>query len=333
MSSLQTFTVEDNLSPPSYIFPSVTQEFYRSSITGPIQGDFREGLLQNFLTAYRHDLPLHISPDDIWLLICQGFSHHVNKNAEQLRSYFVSFEGKETITVERLELSPRTATVDDWIDIISEIPSKLQEKVKGNLIDNLSFNFSTTSKDTRVAGHVILMASLKEYFNFQVIMDGCGIPYIELDGTIEDWENILYKTESLKQYQLSWWIDEIVPILQKIIQTKKGNIDIKFWKSMIKEKSEPDLYDPDAQTTYISGWICKFFPYNQSQRRHNLKSIHLMDDIPPQILEAPFVLQIVKTGEKFNCTFHSGFLGVTQDPNTFVVKPNIGWYITVEDQQ
>ena len=325
MSNIQTFTVEDNLSAPSYIFPSQTKEFYRSSITGPIQGDFKHGFLQNFLTAYRNDLPLHISPDDIWLLICQGFSQHVNKNAEELRSYFVDFQGKQDITVERLDLFPETATVDDWRDIISEFPTHIQKKVKGNLVDKLSFNFSTTSKDTRIAGHVTLMCSLQQYFKYRVLMGGCGIPYIELDGTIEDWENVLHKTENLKEYQLSWWIDEIVPILNKIIQTKKGNIDVDFWSSMIKEKIG-DMYDPG----FISGWICKFFPYGVNGRRSYLERIYDIDDILPEVLEAPFILEI--TPQEFNCKFHSGFLGVTQDPTTFVVKPHIGWYITLGEK-
>ena len=30
--------------------------------------------------------PIRIKPDDIWLLIVQAFSHHVNNNSEELRS-------------------------------------------------------------------------------------------------------------------------------------------------------------------------------------------------------------------------------------------------------
>src|SRR4051812_17009138 len=44
---------------------------------------------------------LPISPDHVWVLVCQGFAAHVNANAEALRRRFVSFEGKQKITVWR----------------------------------------------------------------------------------------------------------------------------------------------------------------------------------------------------------------------------------------
>ena len=46
-----------------------------------------------------------------------------------------------------------------------------------------------------------------------------------------------------------------------------------------------------------------------------------------KILEAPFKLSVLITGKEYDCNFHAGFLGVTQDPVTYVVKPLIGWYI------
>ena len=45
--------------------------------------------------AYAEHRPLSISPDMIWLLICQGFSKHINYNSEKLRDQFVDFEEKK----------------------------------------------------------------------------------------------------------------------------------------------------------------------------------------------------------------------------------------------
>ena len=77
---------------------------------------------------------------------------------------------------------------------------------------------------------LLSLATLKSYFKYQVSMVGCGIPFIELDGTVEDWESILNKTESLRKYELSWWINQIVPILSKIIETKKEILILTFGK-------------------------------------------------------------------------------------------------------
>jgi hypothetical protein len=39
--------------------------------------------------AYAGHRPVALSPDMIWLMICQGVAHHINANAEQLRPQFV----------------------------------------------------------------------------------------------------------------------------------------------------------------------------------------------------------------------------------------------------
>ena len=51
--------------------------------------------------AYRRHLPLTIAVEDIWILIIQGVSQHINygDNAERLRHHFVSHEGKEDLQV------------------------------------------------------------------------------------------------------------------------------------------------------------------------------------------------------------------------------------------
>ena len=56
-------------------------------------------LLNGFYTAHTNHYPIRIKPDDIWLLIVQAFSNHVNANSEELRNYFVNFDNKKTLTV------------------------------------------------------------------------------------------------------------------------------------------------------------------------------------------------------------------------------------------
>ena len=56
-------------------------------------------LLNGFYTAHTNHYPIRIKPDDIWLLIVQAFSNHVNANAEKLRHYFVNFDGKQKLKV------------------------------------------------------------------------------------------------------------------------------------------------------------------------------------------------------------------------------------------
>ena len=56
-------------------------------------------LLNGFYIAHTNHYPIRIKPDDIWLLIVQAFSNHVNSNSEELRKYFVNFDGKKELIV------------------------------------------------------------------------------------------------------------------------------------------------------------------------------------------------------------------------------------------
>ena len=56
-------------------------------------------ILDGFYTAHTNHYPIRIKPDDIWLLIVQSFSNHVNNNSESLRHMFVNFSGKQELKV------------------------------------------------------------------------------------------------------------------------------------------------------------------------------------------------------------------------------------------
>ena len=44
--------------------------------------------------AFTQHHPLCLSPDMVWLLLCQGVAHHINLHAESLRARLVQHQGK-----------------------------------------------------------------------------------------------------------------------------------------------------------------------------------------------------------------------------------------------
>jgi len=56
-------------------------------------------LAATILHAYNNHQHLCLSPNDVWLTIAQGVSHHINFNAERFRHYFVNHKGKKKILV------------------------------------------------------------------------------------------------------------------------------------------------------------------------------------------------------------------------------------------
>ncbi|CAG8725416.1 35444_t:CDS:2 [Racocetra persica] len=49
--------------------------------------------------AYNHHQHLRLNPNDIWLTIDQGVSHHINYSAEKFHKKFVQHEEKEDVKI------------------------------------------------------------------------------------------------------------------------------------------------------------------------------------------------------------------------------------------
>lgn len=101
------------------------------------------------------------------------------------------------------------------------------------------------------------MDSMKNYFEF-CARTLCGIPRVKLTGTLEDWKQIKEKVIKLGQYDLEWWTEILVPILDKFIESYEGKVNKVFWNCIYKVV--PPGEGSGAVTT-VTGWILNFFPY------------------------------------------------------------------------
>jgi hypothetical protein len=283
--------------------------------------------------AYAHHRPFTLSPDMIWLLISQGFSNHVLNNAEQLRSLFVKGSGKTELTVvnNKIDLNDPKSP---WEEVFPEIGKQIAESTGGELTNTITANFTTTTPITKVASQITLMKAMNAYFNYNVMMVGCGIPSITLQGTTKDWENLLAKTEALRKYKLDWWVDELEPELKQFIAASKGKIDKDFWKAIYKYHTPDRCMAP----TTIDGWIVKFYPYNKFGKRNNLKEIvrgYANDVVPDEIVKVDLNYLVAdNTGQVVSKTpleLWAGFVGLKEDPKTFNLTPVIGWMIRKKD--
>ena len=298
----------------------------------------KSSLIQGLVLAYKNHYPITITPDMIWILVLQGFSRFMEKYENLVRERFVNFQGKKDLKIERLAYSPATATKEVWDGIIKEFVEKIGKHVGQECIDNLECNFSTTSQVAQVTSQVAIMSAMKQYFNYRVLMAGCGISSITLEGSVQDWEKIKSKLEFLSTKALKWWTKHLIPIIDNIIATKKyynskGKLNeelIEFWKGMIRLKGRGDLYDPHL----INGWIVKFIP-NLSNEKHEVYEEIYETQIPDQIISCPMELTwLSMMGKKveYKCSLFSGFYGMVQDKETFNVRPVIGYAIVVEDK-
>ena len=281
--------------------------------------------------SFKDHRPLILSPDIIWVTILQGLTQHIKNDPERFRDYLVSHSGKETVTVFVPDLfidSPESA----WDLAIGKFADAVAARVGGKF-NNLESDFSTTGDIEKLACQVVLLDAFESYFEL-FLFTGCGIPEITLEGSQSDWRKLREKIEYLRPFDLGWWIDHLVEIADQFVRASAGDIDKSFWQSIYKLK---DQYGPSR----INGWIIKLIPYLEESVTGTytvrnpilLKSDWTIDDfssgvvydgLPSGVSSFPFKFQDMELNIH-DLQMLGGFTGVSQDKETFALKPILGW--------
>ena len=276
-------------------------------------------VLLGYLNAYFDHCPIKVSPNIIWQLILNLFSKYVNDYSEELRNIFVNFEGKKDIECIRIGKFKDVYEYED--DLIDEFCKRISENIGTELTDILTPNFTTSTKESIIAGKVSIMSTFKKYFNYRIGMVSCGIPYILLEGNLEDWKKILEKLKSLSKCGFS--TKKIEEDIIEIINTKEGKINLDFWRKIIMETKGTitevkDCMDVEVERELITGWILDF--YNETQvKKDDLKNLK------EEVISAPVTVKEVETGETRPAVIYAGIRDLKQDPITFIVEPIVNY--------
>ena len=284
-------------------------------------------VLLGYLNAYFNHCPIKLSPNVIWQLILNNFSEYVNINSEKLRKKFVNFEGKKKLICIKVGSIKDVNKYKD--DLIKEFCDKITENIGKELIHILTPNFSTSTNETIIAGKASIMSTFKMFFDFYFGMASCGIPYIILEGNLNDWEKILEKLKYLSKYDFD--INLIEKDIIEIINTKKGKINLDFWSKIImktREKTEElmpcSIFSTTVERDFITGWILHFF--NEEKVKKNK-----LNKLIKEIVEAEVKIEDLETGEKKNGIIYSGITDLKQDSNSFVVEPIVNYSFSVNE--
>ena len=282
-------------------------------------------VLKGYLNAFTDHCPIKVSPNVIWQLILNAFSEYIYHNAEELRNKFVNFEGMKTLSVIKVG---SINNIHKYMDkIIDGLTKKISEYIGCELTNVLTPNFSTSTNNTVISGKVSIMASFKKYFKYEAFMVICGIPYILLEGTLEDWEKILEKLKFLSKY--GFFTEKMEKDIEEIINTKKGKINLDFWRKIIMEtKKEPDdwIGCGSEGKDKITGWICDFYYSIGHTLSRDSSFVDEVLTIPIQITEIEGQKRTIK-GE-----LYAGVRDLKQDPVTFVVEPIVNYCFSYGDR-
>ncbi|CAB4425898.1 unnamed protein product [Rhizophagus irregularis] len=235
------------------------------------------GLTAAIFHAYNNHQHLLLTPDDIWLTIAQGVK-------KRLVLLLMEFCFKIIHALREI-----------WPEVVNMLVVKTDQAVeKIDVKSLLECDFSTTTKNSLTASRIVLLDMLKEYFSFKCYAT-CGIPKVTLEGTLEDWVKLQEKVVQLRQLDLDmdFWLDRLDPVVWKLFETYKGNVDEEFWSKIISKQSF------FSGPSIITGWM----------------TFLLMEE----------------TNTELYLKFVAGFLGAQQksfeNSNELVVSPVIGWFV------
>jgi len=284
------------------------------------------GIITAIHAAYQSHYSLSLSVSDFIILIGQGLGAHINKHSEKLRNHFVDHEGKKTIEIRRDNFV--MGQQNDWSTVFGDFADEIKKRVKADVYGVIIDDTSVATSTTRIVSEITLMEAMKDFFKY-VVRTCCGIPQITLEGTPEDWQKLKDKVQKLVEMnkddclELKWWLEELVPVVDKICQTGiSRKVDVEFWSSIYK-------YHGGSGGPNISGWIIKFFPYLFHGVNTFASEEVLTSSIPKQICEVPFIWNYY--GKEIPMKFSAGFLGAEFNVALHQVKPAHFWCVNYQE--
>lgn len=324
------YTVQDVLNRNKYRIGEPTKEEIERAEKAVVSWNKRDNAINQFIEAlnfaYDKHYPISLSPDMIWILIAQSLAKHINLNAEELRSKFVSHDGKKHIEVVR-NYFIKGSSENDWSSAFDEFSSQIKANIGEEMHKLLTANFSTTTATEKAASEIVLMEAMQNYFSYG-IRTSCGFPWIELQGELQDWIEIKNRVRKFGEFGLQDWSTILVHILDEFILAAEGKANSEFWQSFYK-------VDGGSGGPYITGWVNSFFLYLKRdikndfatklpEKRSWVSEGHNPSDYLLGISAVPFEWKYY--GQIFNMEFLAGFCGFTQREDNAIV-PVIGWAV------
>ena len=291
-------------------------------------GDF--GFFTAVYEAYNNHWALRTTPEDWWFTIIRTVALAIDENSKnpKVRSFFVQHEGKKEL---RVNVAPGSLPHHvDYSNFFDQMTNLIDQNVKvTGYVDAIRSDFSTSSKVHKIISEITVMSSTQEFFDFTGATF-CGIPNVEMLGTLKDWKNLKKKVLNLKKIlqtiirdiYLTDYFDQIPMICDSLIETYAGtssNITSEWWSHIFNKEERFG----SGGGTYYNGWFIEQFL--------NLGSVRSFGAVPTGLVTVPMKLKENQLEE--NSTLVAGIAGITIDQTTGkipIVQANHGWAMFVE---
>jgi hypothetical protein len=288
-----------------------------------------DGLVSLLTTAYNEHHKIVLRPEDIWMAIMCQFTFFTNKYSTELQSVFVKHIDKKDLEI-----------TNDMSTNLSNMSVKMVDKMKEYFQDeNLSHwilpDFSTTTYNDTTVFAILMMGTLKKYFNYSFTLS-CGLPEVTLLGTVNDWIEVKNRALKLVQYEvpgtvyMSRWVELLIPVLNNFIESAKGSPDLEWWNKVCHK------YSGGSGPSYLTGWVTVFNVFsnegewlggkhNDTYRRIKDSEWPLVDTNDIACGFTVFNVNVDNNGDKFIGHMYAGCMGAdVKNSDTIVPRLDYG---------
>jgi len=292
--------------------------------------------LRATVIAFSHHLPLRLKPDHVMQAILSGFNTWVNEmgGKDKLAAKKLVDPEKKKIVV---DIDPSS---DEGWDAAMDLLGRELEKTITNpdLVKILKASYTTTTPAVMRVKNLTVASIMKEFIDisFQTL---CGIPYVTLEGSPQDWEKLKAVTNallSLADGELNWWLTPLNHALSVMIQTANGENTETKWIDFLNHRGGSGFRG-------CNGWINAFFPFLQG-KAGKIEMNRLMDQLTTLIVDGVKVngsnhysvfmslmsqeqYKWAYLGTERNICITAGLLDVIQWPEDSAIEPFIGYQV------
>ena len=180
--------------PPPEVTPAVgTADVVR------VAGD--TGLFGTVFEAWSHHAALRTSPEDWWCVLITRVATVIDAAADrpEVKALFVpNAKGKELLSVS--VDCPQGIYSDVYESLFSGFSMAIAQKIAvPGYAEAVTADFSTTSPVQRLGSQITLMTSFQKYFDYRMMVFGCGLAAVEMRGSAADWARLGTKLAALRQ--------------------------------------------------------------------------------------------------------------------------------------
>ncbi|KAK6971975.1 hypothetical protein R3P38DRAFT_3379272 [Favolaschia claudopus] len=214
------------------------------------------GFVNTVLTAYTGNYALVLRPDDVWLAVISQFALYVHANPDVLG-------GKASFGARRGEGKPfEIAEPSSAAPISTQMGEVMEETVLDAAVREwIRPDFSTTTANDVAVGSIMMLApsAPKDLFTAEPILKSSGgIPRVTLEGEKKDWEAIVEKLKTLKDYGPRGWawfylLNNVVTNMVKTFDDAASAKTTKFWEQIVVQAKEGK-----GGKSRLGGWVTAF---------------------------------------------------------------------------